>query len=74
MNSLYTSNNNETYTVTSAPELPLLYSLGVFEGSKLTKKTTYKGGGPALILIETREVAIGKEIALHIQVEKAEVV
>lgn len=72
MNSLYTSDNDENYTVTSAPELPLLYSLGIYEGSKLIKKNTYKGGGPALVLIETREVAIGKEIALNIQVEKVE--
>ncbi|MFI3201020.1 MAG: FeoA family protein [Eubacteriales bacterium] len=70
MNTLYTSDNEQTYMVTATPNLPILYSLGIFEGSFLTKKNTYKGGGPALVLVESREVAVGKDIALHIQVER----
>lgn len=67
---LYTSKNDELYLVTELPENPLLVSLGVFKGAKIFKKTTYGGGGPALLVINSREVAVGKDLAIKILVEK----
>ncbi len=70
---LYNSNNDEWYQVIDIPDMALLNTLGVFVGAKILKKFTYKMGGPVLILINSREVAIGKDLALKIQVEKCEV-
>lgn len=70
---LYTADNNHIYTVKSAPDLALLNTLGVFEGSKIMKKATYSLGGPVLIDIDGREVAIGKDLAVVIEVELCEV-
>lgn len=70
MTNLYTAENNLTYIVEKTPNMSILTSLGVFEGSKITKKNTYKLGGPVLILIEGREVAIGKDLAREISVTK----
>lgn len=66
---LYTSPNEQTYQVTTVPDMALLNTLGVFVGSKIVKKTTYKMGGPVLVLVGSREVAIGKDLAVQIQVE-----
>lgn len=73
MAQLYTSSDNEMYVVISIPDNPILTTLGVFEGAKLTKKLTYKMGGPVLITISSREVAIGKDLSEQILVEKCEV-
>ncbi|MFI3114747.1 MAG: FeoA family protein [Clostridia bacterium] len=70
MSVLYEVENNKTYIVTKALELPLLSSLGVYEGSVVEKCTTYKHGGPVLLLIEKREVAVGRDIAVQIEVEE----
>ncbi len=67
---LYTAEINKTYLVNTMPEIDLLNSLGVFEGAEIFKKSTYKMGGPVLILIDNREVAIGKDTALLINVEE----
>lgn len=66
---LYTSENNHTYRVLDIPQVAMLNTLGVFKGGLLIKKATYKFGGPALVEISGREVAIGKDIALNIEVE-----
>lgn len=71
---LYNSTNHQTYQVTSIPDASLLNSLGVFTGAKILKKDTYKMGGPVLISINSRDVAIGKDLAIQIQVEKCEVI
>lgn len=69
MRILYECKNNEEYIITHTPNVHLLSSLGVFEGSKVIKKATYRNGGPVLLNIEGREVAIGKGLALLIEVE-----
>lgn len=71
---LYNCTNDETYQVIAVPDMALLNNLGVFVGAKILKKTTYKMGGPVLVLINSREVAIGKDLATKIQVEKCEVI
>ncbi len=70
MSTLYHAKDNQEYAVTSIPEVHLLEVLGVFVGSKVMKKATYSGGGPALVTVEGREVAIGKDYAMAIEVEE----
>lgn len=70
MSNLYTAENDLMYIVGKTPNMSLLNTLGVFEGSKIIKKNTYKMGGPVLILIDGREVAIGKDLACEISVTK----
>lgn len=65
-NSLYTAPNNVEYLVKSVPDISLLHTLGIYEGSKITKKLSYGGGGPVLLVIDGREVAIGKAIGKEI--------
>ncbi len=72
MSKLYDGENTKTYVVTSAPPISLLNSLGVFAGSKVTKKATYSMGGPVLVEIEGRDVAIGKDFAVDIEVDLLE--
>lgn len=66
---LYNSENDQTYKVIAVPNVTLLNTLGVFIGAKIVKKNTYKMGGPVLVAIGSREVAIGKDLAVQIQVE-----
>lgn len=68
MSVLYTSADEKNYVVTSVPNNHLLQTLGVFVGSTITKKFTYSNGGPVLVTIDGREVAIGKDIAVEILV------
>ncbi len=70
MNNLYEADINKIYEVKNIPNVDLLNSLGVFQGAKITKKATYNMGGPVLILIANREVAIGKDTAILIEVEE----
>ncbi len=70
MNILYDAKNNTEYIITKTPENTLLTTLGVFVESKIKKLVTYKFGGPVLILVDAREVAIGKDIAKLIEVEE----
>lgn len=70
MSVLYTSSNEKEYIVTKMPDDALLNSFGVFNGSKITKKLTYKMGGPVMLDIKGRGIAIGKEIAMQIEVKE----
>lgn len=69
MKTLYSSEKGKNYLVTQIPDISLLENLGIFVGSQILKKRTYKLGGPVLVEIDTREVAIGKEIAKLIKVQ-----
>lgn len=70
MNSLYSAKDDLQYKITEMPEIPLLHTLGVFTGGIVKKMNTYALGGPVLLLIDRREVAVGKEFALKIMVEE----
>lgn len=70
MTTLYTSKNDIEYKVKSIPSVALLNSFGIFKGSRLIKKNTYKMGGPVLISVKGRGIAIGKEIAMQIELEE----
>lgn len=69
MTTLYAVENEKKYKITSVPDVSLLQMLGVFEGSVVSKKNTYGFGGPVLLVIDAREVAIGKNYAQKILVE-----
>ncbi len=45
MSILYNSKNDIEYLVTDVPNNSLLNSLGIFRGSKIIKKRTFKNGG-----------------------------
>lgn len=69
MASLYQAPNASRCRVITIPNAPLLQSLGIFAGAVVTKKTTYALGGPVLLDMQSRDVAIGKGLAVDIQVE-----
>ena len=69
--SLYEAKNNNTYRVTSTPNIGLLESLGVRTGTQITVQNRYSFGGPILLRIEDAcSVALGKVIAKQITVEE----
>ena len=72
MKNLYSAKEKVTYTIGEIPEFNLLKTLGIFQGSKIFKKRTYKLGGPVMITVNERDVAIGKDIALQIQLKELE--
>ncbi|MGI6168712.1 MAG: FeoA family protein [Christensenellales bacterium] len=67
-NNLYRAPENKTYTVCSVPELGILASLGIYPGTVLRKTKKYHLGGPVLITLATRQLALGKDIAKDILV------
>lgn len=69
MSNLYSAKAGDSYRVMSAPEAPMINTLGIYVGGVLKKKTTYSFGGPVLVDINGREVAIGRDIATNIKVE-----
>lgn len=69
MSDLYSAQAGENYRVLTAPDAPMINTLGIYVGGVLKKKTTYSFGGPVLVDINGREVAIGKDIATEISVE-----
>ena len=70
-NNLYTVPDNRDYTVSSVPDVKILNSLGIFPGAVVRKKKRYGLGGPVLINLATRELALGKDVATAILVEEA---
>lgn len=69
MGSLYQAPSGELCRITAIPSTPILQSLGIFPGAVVTKKSTYHLGGPVLLDIQSRQVAIGKALARNIDVE-----
>lgn len=67
---LYTVESNKTYTIVETPDNNLINTLGVFVNATVEKKLTYGLGGPVLLDVDGREVAIGKDLALLIKVSE----
>jgi Fe2+ transport system protein FeoA len=67
---LYAAPEGRRYRVVSVPDVKILRSLGIFPGAVVFKKKRYRLGGPALILIATREIALGKDVARAIVVKE----
>ncbi|NLW56814.1 MAG: ferrous iron transport protein A [Firmicutes bacterium] len=69
--SLYNAPDNCCYTVSDVPNVKILNSLGFYPGTLIHKKKRYRLGGPVLVNLATREIALGKDIASAILVEEA---
>lgn len=67
---LYDTKSGSKYRVIHTPEVAIIHTLGIYVGGVVGKSNTYKFGGPALIEINGRSIAIGKDIAKLIQVEE----
>ncbi len=70
--SVYNAPNGKHYTIVDAPGVGILKSLGVSKNNRILKKQTYGFGGPVLLMVETSEIAIGKDIADKIIVKEAD--
>lgn len=70
INSIYNADNNKCYIIINAPELGILKSLGIIKDALVRKKFTYSLGGPVLIMVESSEIALGKDIAEKIIVQE----
>jgi len=66
--SLYYAEDNHKYVITDAPDLGILKSLGIVKNATVCKKMTHKFGGPVLLMVESSQIAIGKDIAEKIYV------
>lgn len=67
-NSIYYARDNSQYVITSTPDLGILKSLGIIKNASVQKVFTHKLGGPVLLRVGSREIAIGKDIAEKIMV------
>lgn len=69
---LYSAENGKIYKVLRVPKIELLSSIGIFKNVTIKKENSYRLGGPVSISLNTRKIAIGKEIARKILVEEVE--
>ncbi|NLZ66136.1 MAG: ferrous iron transport protein A [Clostridiaceae bacterium] len=70
MKNLYQMSDGSCGIVQSAPASKLLESIGVFEGVLLKVGHRYGLGGPVIVSIGTRNIAIGKDTAKKILVQE----
>ncbi|NLW09042.1 MAG: ferrous iron transport protein A [Firmicutes bacterium] len=52
------------------PDVKILNSLGFYPGTVVFKKKRYRWGGPVLVNLATREIALGKDLASQILVKE----
>lgn len=67
---LYKLKKKKRFMIKQLPKCPLLQSLGVFVGLSTVVKSKMPFGGPIIITVGKREIALGKEIAEEIMVEE----
>lgn len=70
MDNLYDAICNRKYIINYVPNNNLLNNLGVVKDVIILKKYNYKYSGPILIEIYNKDVAIGRDIALLIEVNE----
>lgn len=72
---IYTAQKNKNYVIchipNNIPNISLLKNLGIRKDSQIFKKHTYRLGGPVLVSVDLREIALGKDIAEQIIVKEA---
>lgn len=71
-NTIYSVDVNKEYVVEEVPQAGLLPCLGIYPKSRVRKSYRYKMGGPVLLQVGNREVAVGKDIADQILVKEVE--
>jgi ferrous iron transport protein A len=64
--SLYNFKKNEYCIIEKTPEVSLLNSLGVREGVKIRIHTKQPLGGPIIVQVGTRNIALAKNVAQEI--------
>lgn len=67
---IYHAENGYEYIVEEVPENSLLASLGIYKNSIVKKNYRYKFGGPVVMRVSSRDIAIGKDVAEGIKVRK----
>lgn len=65
---LYNAPDNQEYIVYKVPDIGILNSLGICPGTVIGKIKKFKLGGPVLISLATRQVALGMDVAQGIVV------
>lgn len=70
--SVYLAESHKEYIVEKLPTVGLLPCLGIYPKSRVKKSYRYRFGGPVVLTVGNREVAVGKDIASHIIVKEAE--
>jgi len=71
MMNLYQAKKNGIFQVISAPNINLLESLGLRNGTRILVQHRYALGGPVLLRVENAfTIAIGKDIATQIEVKE----
>ncbi|MBB5022512.1 FeoA family protein [Desulfurispira natronophila] len=68
--SLYSANGLSSYTLTAIPTHPLLSSLGLRQGSQVSIVSRQPLGGPIVIRLGQRCLAIARDIAEQIQIQE----
>lgn len=68
MGNLYQAENGKQYQIDELTDNKLLHSLGIYQGAYVEKINTFAMGGPVLLMVDQREVAVGKTYALTITV------
>lgn len=71
LQNIYAAEPQKNYVVQSVPKANLLPCLGIFPKSIVTKNYRYRLGGPVLLKVGNRQVAIGKDLAKNILVKEA---
>ncbi|HEY8421113.1 MAG TPA: FeoA family protein [Thermoclostridium sp.] len=66
--SIYYAEDNTQCIITDTPDYSILKSLGIVKNASVKKVFTHKLGGPVLVRVGSREIAIGKDIAVRIMV------
>lgn len=67
---LYDLQNNNKCIIKKMPLINLLYSLGLREGLSISITTRQPLGGPIVVQMGNRNIAIAKDIAKKIQVKE----
>ncbi|NLN14404.1 MAG: ferrous iron transport protein A [Tissierellia bacterium] len=66
---IYSLNKDTSCRIVSIPNVSLLESLGIRKGIKVKLKNKQPLGGPVVVQMGTRNIAIGRDIANQIMVE-----
>lgn len=69
---LYSAPEGRRLRVVSVPGLKILRSLGIYPGAVVVKIRRCALGGPALVRVATRQVALGQDVARGIWVREAD--
>lgn len=70
--SLYDAKMNESYIIESLPAIDLVRAMGIRKGQAVSMLSRQPFGGPVVVQIGSRCIALGKDVAREIQMRCAE--